>query len=288
MYLVTGATGALGTAVIDFLLQKTAPSNIAALVRNPEKAADLRAKGVDIRTGDYDDQALLEKAFHGVDKLYFVSGSDVMSRAVQHQKVVDAAKAAGVKHIVYSSFDRKTEDGSSPISFVADSHLKTEQWIRQSGIPYTLMLHGLYADLLPMFLGEKVLETGVVYQPAGEGKTAFTLRSDMAEAGAQVLTSDGHAGKSYRIVAQEAWSYADIAKMLSELTGRDVRHVSPTVEEFIDALTGAGVPAELAGFFATFAKAIEAGEFENTHSDLEKLIGRKPTTVRAFLGQVYG
>lgn len=288
MILVTGATGALGTAVIDFLLQKTAPNNIAALVRNPEKAVDLRAKGVEIRTGDYNDQASLEKAFQGVDKLYFVSGSDVMTRLQQHQNVVNAAKTAGVKHLVYSSFDRKTDNGSSPIAIVADSHLKTEQWIRESGIPYTFMLHGLYADLLPMFLGEKVLETGVVYQPTGVGKTAFTLRSDMAEAGAEVLTSEGHAGKSYNIVAEEAHSYADIADLLSELTGKQIRHVSPTVDEFIGVLTAAGVPAEHAGFFAAFAQAIEAGEFENTGSDLQKLIGRKPTAVRAFLRQVYG
>lgn len=288
MILVTGATGALGAAVIDFLLKKTAPSNIAALVRNPEKAADLRTKGIEIRTGDYDDPNSLVEAFQGVDKLYFVSGSDVQKRSAQHKNVVDAAKLAGVGHIVYSSFDRKTEDGSSPIAFVADSHLKTEAWIKASGIPHTLMLHGLYADMLPVFLGEKLLETGVIFQPSGEGKAAFTLRSDMAEAGAVVLTSDGHSGKSYRIVADEAFSYAEIAEILTEITGKPIRHVSPSAEEFVQVLTQSGVPTEYAGFFAAFAVAIAANEFENTQSDLAGLLGRKPTTVRAFLGQVYG
>jgi NAD(P)H dehydrogenase (quinone) len=111
MILVTGATGGLGSATIDFLLEKTAPANIAALVRNPEKAADLRAKGIEIRVGDYNDTASLVAAFTGVDKLYFVSGSDVATRTAQHQNVVQAAQQAGVGHIVYSSFDRKTEDG---------------------------------------------------------------------------------------------------------------------------------------------------------------------------------
>jgi NAD(P)H dehydrogenase (quinone) len=288
MILVTGATGGLGSATIDFLLEKTAPANIAALVRNPEKAADLRAKGIEIRVGDYNDTASLVAAFTGVDKLYFVSGSDVATRTAQHQNVVQAAQQAGVGHIVYSSFDRKTEDGTSPIAFVADSHLKTEQWIRESGIPYTVMQHGLYTDLLPMFLGEQVLETGVVYQPSGNGKAAFTLRSDMAKAGAEVLTTEGHAGKVYKIVADEAVSYADVAAYLSEITGKSIQHVSPTADEYVQTLTGAGVPADYAGFFAAFALGIAAGEFENTQSDLAQLIGQQPTSVRAFLAQVYG
>jgi NAD(P)H dehydrogenase (quinone) len=288
MILVTGATGGLGAATIDFLLQTTAPSNLAVLVRNPEKVADLQAKGVEVRTGDYNDYDTLVKAFQGVEKLYFVSGSDVATRAAQHQNVVNAAKAAGVGHVVYTSFDRKTEDGSSPIAFVADSHLKTEQWLRESGLHYTLMQHGLYTDLLPMFLGEKVLENGVIYQPAGEGKAAFTLRKDMAEAAAKVLTTAGHENKTYLILAEEALSYSDIAQQLGEVTGKNVVHVSPTPDEYVQTLTGAGVPAEFAGFFAAFAQGIAVGEFERTGSDLAQLIGRKPTSVKAYLQGVYG
>lgn len=287
MILVTGATGALGTATIDFLLKKTSPDNIAALVRDPEKATALKEKGIEIRVGNYDDPASLEAAFRGVDALYFVSGSDIASRATQHQNVINAAKSAGVKHLVYSSFDRSTEDGSSPIAFVADAHLKTEQWIRESGIPYTLMQHGLYADMLPMFLGDKVIETGVVYQPTDNGKAAFTLRNDMAEAAAAVLTSKGHDGKTYRIVADEALSYGDVAAQISDLTGKNIRHVSPSTEEYVQTLIGAGVPADYAGFFAAFASAIKAGEFSNTDSDIEQLIGRKPTDVKSFLKTAY-
>lgn len=287
MILITGATGALGSATIDFLLKKTTSDQIAALVRDPEKATNLRAKGIEIRVGDYNNPASLEAAFRGVDKLLFVSSNDLTNRAVQHQNVVNAAKSVGVGHVVYTSFDRKTEDGSSPVALVADSHLKAEQWLRESGIPYTFMLNGLYADLLPMFLGEKVLETGVVFQPSGSGKAAFTLRNDMAEVAAELLTTEGHAGKSYRIVAEEALSYADIAALLAAQTGKDVQHVSPTVDAYIQTLVGAGVPEGLASFFATFSKAIEVGEFDRTDSDIEQLIGRKPTTVRAFLASVY-
>jgi len=127
----------------------------------------------------------------------------------------------------------------------------------------------------------------VVYQPSGNGKAAFTLRSDMAKAGAEVLTTEGHAGKTYKIVADEAVSYADVAAILSEITGKSVQHVSPTADEYVQTLTGAGVPADFAGFFAAFALAIAAGEFENTQSDLAQLIGQKPTSVRDFLGKVY-
>lgn len=287
MILITGATGALGSATIDFLLKKTTPDQIVALVRDPEKAANLHAKGVAIRVGDYNNPASLEAAFQGVDQLLFVSSNDLNNRAAQHQNVVNAAKSAGVGRVVYTSFDRKTEDGSSPVAFVADSHLKAEQWLRESGIPYTIMLNGLYTDLLPMFLGETVLETGVIYQPSGAGKAAFALRNDMAEVAAELLTTEGHAGKSYRIVAEEALSYADIAALLSEQTGKNIRHISPTAEAYIQTLAGAGVPEGQAGFFAAFAQAIEAGEFEQTDSDIEQLLGRKPTSVRAFLASVY-
>ncbi len=287
MILVTGATGHLGSQTIDFLLKKTAPANLAALVRNPEKAAALREKGVEIRIGNYDDYASLVKAFQGIDKLYFVSGSDIAARSAQQQNVVNAAKEAGVKHVVYTSFQRKTEDGTSPIAFVADVHLKTEQWLKASGIPYTIMKHGLYADMLPMFMGEKVIEQGLIYQPAGDGKAAFTLRKDMAEVGAVVLTSNGHENKEYNIVGNKAWSYTEIAELLTEITGKTIRYVSPSIEEFINTLTAVGVPEEYAGFFAAFAKSIEAGEFEDTSSDFERLVGRKPAQLPDFLRTVY-
>lgn len=287
MILVTGATGHFGKAAIQFLLKKgVAPNDIAALVRDEDKAADLKMQGVVIRKGDYDNYDSLVAAFKGVNKLLFVSGSDIGKRGPQQLSVVTAAKEAGVKYVLYTSFERVNESGTSPIEFVAASHLATEKAIKASGIPYTIFRNNLYADLIPVFLGEKVLETGA-YWPSGETKTAFVLREDMAEAAANVLTSEGHEGKDYYISGNENISFAEIAAIISEASGKKVPFISPGQEEYKAALTGAGVPAEYVNLFAGFAEAIRQGEFINEKSDLEKLLGHKPASVVEFLKQTY-
>ncbi len=286
--LVTGATGGLGSAVVNALLAKTEASNIAVLVRDAAKVEALKEKGVSILVGDYSDFDSLVAAFQGIDKLYFVSGNDIHNRIPQQENVVKAAVAAGVKHVVYTSFQRKNETATSPIAFVAEGHLKTEEWLKASGLTYTILKHGLYTDLLPMFVGEQVLETGVIYQPAGDGKTAFALRTDMAEAGANVLTSEGHENKIYDITGAKTYSYQDIANIISEITGKQIVYVSPSVEEFTKTLTEVGVPAEYIGLFAGFSGAIKEGEFDEVSSDLSDLLGRTPVDAETFLQGVYG
>jgi NAD(P)H dehydrogenase (quinone) len=287
MILITGATGHFGKLTIDFLLKKgVKASEIAALVRDEAKAAGLKEKGIKITKGDYDHYDALVNAFKGVDKLLFVSGNDVAKRIPQHENVVNAAKEAGVQHIVYTSFSRKKEDGSSAISFVAASHIKTEQLIKASGIPYTIFRNGIYSDVLPMFLGEKVLETGV-YFPAGGGKASFTARQDMAEAAAVILTEKGHENKEYELVNEEVYSLQDVANELSKISGKAVSYTSPDVKTYTETLAQAGVPAEYTGFFAAFAQAIEQGEFETSETHLTGLLGRKPTTLAQFLSQTY-
>ena len=285
--LITGATGQLGKEVADALLKTVDPSAIAVLARDASKAADLKARGVEIRIGDYSDYTSLVNAFKGIDKLYFVSGSDIPSRVEQHRNVVKAAKEAGVKHVVYTSFQRKNETASSPIAMVAEGHLAAEEALKASGLTYTILKHGLYMDMLPVFMGDKVLESGLIYQPAGEGKTAYVTRRDFAEAGAAVLTGTGHENKVYEAYASKTYSYQDIARILSSLTGKEIAYVSPGTEEFIQTLTGAGVPMEFAGMFAGFAEAIKQGEFEDTSHFLEDVLGRKLTTAEEYLKQVY-
>ena len=288
MILVTGATGPLGNAVVHFLVKKVAPSSIAVLVRDTSKAADLEALGVDVRQGDYDDPASLVKAFQGVDKLYFVSGTDIVKRGVQHVNVINAAKAAGVKHVVYTSFQRKNETETSPIAIVAKAHIDTEKALKASGLAYTIMKHNVYMDMLPMFVGEKVLETGTIFLPAGEGKAAYATRLDMAEAGAQVLAGEGHENKTYEISNTESVSYGEIASVLSELSGKEIQYISPSQEDFKAELAKLGVPEMYIGVNAGFAEAIRQGEFDFPSTDLEKLLGRKPTSLKAFLKEAYG
>ncbi len=288
MILVTGATGNFGKSAIDFLLKKGISStNIVALVRDEEKATDLKSKGVALRIGDYDNYNSLLNAFIGIEKLLFVSGSDVFNREAQHQNVVKAAKASGVKHIVYTSFQGKNETESSPLWLVAQSHLLTETWLKESGMDYTILKNTLYMDFVPAFLGDKVLETGIIYLPAGNGKVGAVLRSEMAEATANILTSSHHAGKTYRFTNQEAFSYQEIAQQLSEITGKTINYISPTAEEYAQTLTGYGVPADFIGLFSSFAVAQANGELEMVGSDLSQILGRKLTSVKTFLNQVY-
>jgi len=287
MILVTGATGHFGKASIDFLLQKGInPNQISALARTAEKAADLKAKGIDVRIGDYENPASLVAAFTGVDKLLLVSSSDIPNRMKQHENAVNAAKQAGVKHIIYTSFVRKNETETSPIAFLAKQHIETEKLIKASGIPYTLMLNGLYADVLPDFLGGKVLETGV-FLPAGKGTAALTARLDMAEAAANILTTEGHNNKEYVITTNENNSLQDVADILSGIADSEVKYLNPSKHVYIETATKAGLPAEYAGMFASFSEAIEQGEFATDHSDLEKLLGRKPTSLKEYLKSVY-
>lgn len=288
MILITGANGAFGTAAIDFLLKKLPVDQIAALVRSEEKGAELKAKGVEIRIGDYDDVSSLINAFEGVDKLLFVSGSDLANRSQQHLNVVEAAKTAKVGHVVYTSFMRRNESETSPIAFVAKSHLEAEEALKSSGLNYTLLKNGLYMDMLPIFLGEQVIDSGVIFQPAGDGKAAFVLRNDLAEATVNVLTSEGHEGKSYDLPGATAISYNEVAADLTKLAGKDINYVSPTQEVFHAELSKIGVPEMYINLFGAFAEAIHQGEFSGTGGDLPKLLGRQPLSTSDYLKQVYG
>lgn len=286
--LVTGATGHFGKAAIDALLKKGIDAkSIYALVRDEAKAADLKSKGINIKTGTYDDYKSLVSAFKGIDKLLFVSGSEVEKRVPQHENVVKAAKEAGVKHVVYTSFVSNNETSTSAIYMVADSHLKTEAWLKESGLAYTFMKNSLYLDFIPVFIGDKIFETGMIYYPGGEGKGAYVLRNEMAEIAANILTSDGHEGKSYKITGNKTYSYNDVAKIISKASGKTVNYIAPGPEEFVKTMKGFGLPDGLVTVVTAFATATANGEFEIVDTAAEKLLGRTPTSVEAFLTEYY-
>ena len=288
MILITGATGHFGKATIQQLLNKgVAAANITALVRDEAKAEPLKEKNINIAVGDYDDYPSLVKAFTGVDKLLLISGNDLEKRATQQLNAVRAAREAGVKFIVYTSFERKNESDASPIAMLAKSHIATEQAIKESGIPYSILRNGLYADVLPMFLGAEVLEKGIFF-PAGEGKVAFATREEMAEAAANILlTGNGHAGTEYTIANNTNYSFTDIAGLLTDLTGKKVAYSNPEANVYADALLAAGVPAVAVSLFGGFAEAVKQGEFDSKRSDLEFLLGRKPAPLIEYLRSTY-
>ncbi|HEY4208581.1 MAG TPA: SDR family oxidoreductase [Puia sp.] len=287
MILVTGATGPLGSAIVSSLLKTTPASSIAVLVRDAAKVKDLAARGVEIRVGEYDKYDSLIKAFTGIDQLLFVSGNDVVNRSAQQANVVAAAKQAGVRQVVYTSFQRKNETASSPIAFVAKAHLETEEALKASGMTYTILNHNIYADMIPIFIGGKVLEAGTIFLPAGNGKVAYALRTDMAEAAANILSGKGHENKTYEITGSAALSYGEIAEIISEVSGKKISYVSPTQEVFREEMTKAGVPDHYIGLFAGFSEAARQKEFDHVDPMLEKLLGRRPVSVREYLKGIY-
>lgn len=285
--LVTGATGHFGKAAIGFLLQKGIPSgSITALVRNEEKAKDLKSQGITLKIGDYDDYDSLLKAFKDVDKLLFVSATDINNRGKQHQNVVKAAQKAGVAHIFYTSFVRKNETTTSPLAVLAKAHMDTEAAIKASGMKYTIFRNNLYMDVLPLFMGEKVLETGI-FLPAGETGAAYVTRKDMAEAAANAIATEGHENVDYEISNTENYTFQDVADILSRITQKNITYTSPDQKTFTSVLADAGVPSEGIDLTAGFAEAIKQGEFTSSKTDLTDLLGRKPMTLEAFLKESY-
>lgn len=286
MILITGATGHLGKATIESLLEKGIPANqITALVRNASKATDLSEKGVQIKIGDYKNYDALKEALKGVDKLLLVSSSDLDDRLTQHKNVINAAKENDVKHIAYTGIDIKSFEGTA-IPHVSQIHIDTANYLKEVGIAYTLLNDTLYADLIPLFAGEQVLETGIFF-PAGQGKTPFVARTEMAEAAAVVLTTPGHENQEYAITAETAYSFDEIAEMISEIAGKEVKYHRPDVDTYVKQLVQLGVPKESASFFAGFGEAIANDEFDTNRSDLAKLLGRKPLELKEYLKSVY-
>ena len=189
--------------------------------------------------------------------------------------------------MIYTSFIRENETENSPISFVSEAHLKTENWLKNSGMKYTILKHTIYADLIPMFLGEQLVETGVAYLPAGEGRNSFVTRNDMAKVGAKILTTKGHVNKEYNITNEENISINEIVTEIAKITGKSIQYISPTQKEYIQTLTQAGVPSEFITMFSGFAEAFEQEEFIKTGTTIQTLTGKKPTSVKQFLKQTY-
>jgi NAD(P)H dehydrogenase (quinone) len=293
MILITGATGGLGAEVAKFLKEKNTKEPMAVMARNHEheKIKQLAADGFEVRIADYNDPTSLLKAFRGVSLLYFISGNDFQHRAQQHKNVVEAARQAAIGHIFYTSVSLNGLSESSPLFPAMNDHLLTEQWIKESGLKYTLLRHNLYAEVIPMFLGtkENLLASKSVFLPAGEGKTAFVPRSELAEAGANaLLNASACVNGAYEMNGSECVTFGQIAEMLSDITGQSIGYISPAPEVFVPAMQEFGVPAEYIGMMVAFGAGIAEGAFYGAGKDLEMLLGRPSLSVKSFLQPVYG
>ncbi|AUV02891.1 SDR family oxidoreductase [Phytobacter ursingii] len=272
MIAVTGATGQLGALAVEALLKTVNASEIVAIVRNPAKADALAQKGVVVRQADYGDQAALTAALTGVEKLLLVSSSEVGQRAAQHRNVINAAKAAGVKFIAYTSL---LHADKSPLGLHVE-HVETENMLADSGIPYALLRNGWYTENY-LASAPAALAHGVFIGAAGEGKIASATRADYAAAAARVISTDGHAGKVYELAGDNAWTLSELAAELSKQSGKPVVYQNMSEAEFAGALKGVGLPEVFANLLAdSDIGASKGGLFDDSHT-LSKLIGR-PTT----------
>ncbi|OCB78313.1 NAD(P)-dependent oxidoreductase [Flavobacterium piscis] len=286
--LITGATGNLGGLIVALLLQKTKAENIAVMLRNDKHAEKYSNMGVDIRIGDYDNQASMTQAFKGVDKLYFISSPDLEARLVQHKNVVEAAKEAKVGHIIYTSFSRKDQSAGHPLFTLAQGHLITEEAIIESAIPYTILLNNYYMEVIPLFAGENILSSKTIYFPALDGKSGFVARKDIAELSVEILVTEGHENKFYEVSGEKAYSFEEVAELISVSSGININYVSPMEEDFKKALKDFGVPDYAIELSVLSAKAIVEGEFEKTSDIFHNIMGKKATSLSEFISEKYG
>ncbi|AUI52071.1 SDR family oxidoreductase [Arthrobacter crystallopoietes] len=271
-YAVTGATGELGALVIDALLEREIEAAaIVAVVRNTAKAAGLQERGVTVREGDYDKPETLASALAGVDTLMFISGSEVGQRVRQHGNVVEAARAAGVQRIAYTSVLRADTSDLA----LAPEHKATEALIRESGIPFTLLRNGWYIENYTGQLGQ-YLQAGAVIGAAGDARIAAATRADFAEAAAVVLTGEGHENAVYEL-GGTPFAMVEFASAVSEVTSRSIGYRNVTLDEYKQGLLAAGLDEGMAGFLAALEANTAAGDLDTESEDLAKLIGRPST-----------
>ncbi len=278
MIVVTGATGQLGRLVIQALLRTVAPAQIVAAVRQPARAADLAALGVQVRQADYTQPASLDAAFEGATKLLLVSSSEIGQRLAQHRNVIDAAKRAGVSLLAYTSL---LHADRSPLGLAAE-HVATEALIKASGLPAVLLRNAWYTENYLASV-QPALQHGAFIGSAGEGRIASAARADYAEAAAAVLTRDGQSGKVYELAGDSAYTLAEFAAELSRASAKTVPYVNLPEAEYRKALIGAGLPEPVAALLAdSDAGAAKGGLFDDG-KQLSGLIGRATTPLATLM-----
>ena len=279
MIIVTGATGALNGSTVDHLLERMPASEIAVAVRDVAKAQPLAERGVQVRRGDYADPATLRTAFDGADQLLLVSSSDPAADAVSlHRNAIEAAVAAGVGRILYTSHQGAAH--GNPFGPGRD-HAVTEDLLAESGIAWTSLRNGFYAHTLTLMTGPW-RETGVMAVPA-DGPVSWTAREDVAEAAALILASDGAFDGPTTLTAADAPTFQDLATFASELTGRTVELAVLDEDEWVAQQVAAGRPEGAVHFLLGMYQAAAGGFFAGVDPLLGRLLGREPVTAREVL-----
>ncbi|MFP3122033.1 SDR family oxidoreductase [Ectobacillus funiculus] len=279
--LVTGATGKLGTKIVETLLKTVPASQIAVSVRNPEKAEGLRARGVEVRQGDFDRPETLDSAFAGIDRLLLISADgDNETRVRQHTDAVAAAERAGVKFIAYTS----VANASESTIFLVPPHVAAEEAILKTGIPYSFLRNNWYLENEISSI-QGVLAGAPWVTSAGSGKVGWALQQEYAEAAAAVLAGNGHENTVYEL-SGKLMTQEELAAALGTVLGKEVPVQQVEDAAYADIMKGAGVPEFVIPFLVEIQKGIREGALEIESNDFEKLLGRPVTPISEALTQI--
>jgi NAD(P)H dehydrogenase (quinone) len=271
---IAGASGNLGRKTADILLERIDPAEIVLVTRDPDRLAAYARRGVEVRSGDFDRPEGLPAAFAGVERLLLISASDVGRRIPQHLAAVEGARAAGVGHVVYTSIANPTE--TNPAAVVVE-HRATEAGIEASGLAWTFLRDGIYAEVeVGAVLG--ALGSGRLVHNHGAGASAFVARDDVAAVAAAVLTTDGHASRAYEVTGPARLTADDLAAVASQVSGRTIEAVAVDDATYTAGLVEhAGLPEPVAASYATFGQAIREGHLAGLTDLVERLTGRPAT-----------
>ena len=278
--IVTGASGHLGRLVAEDLVERIPPADIVLVTRHPEALRDMTDRGVTVRYGDFDEPDSLSAAFAGGERMLLTSTLAIGRRVAQHRAAIEAASAAGVRHVVYTSFPNPGP--SHPVGPIATEHGETEEILRESGLDWTVLRNATYAEL-QVIPGSLAVAGGKLYTNAGDGLLVPVSRDDCAAAAAAVLTTDGHTGMTYDITGGEALSQRQLAELLSEISGRHVELVEIGDKMLTWGLTRNGAPKPVARAIVAFGKAVREGYYDVVDPALSRLTGRTPRTLRDVL-----
>lgn len=290
--LITGASGQYGRSATDKLIALGLARELVLLTRKPEKLADRAALGCQVRYGDFDDPPSLAAAMRGVDRMLLISGTRVGKRVAQHQTAVDAAAAAGVKHIVYTSVVGITPE--NPAIVIRD-HGPTEEMVKASGRGWTMLRDQHYADAMIVNMGPNYIRAGQWLTSTAGGREALVWREDCVDSAVAVLTGAGHEGKTYNITGPELLNFGDITKLLTEISGHEVKLVETDDAGMYAMFDAMGIPREpvddqiISGVpwnsndMVSFEAAIRGGHFAVISNDVELLTGHKARSVRQLI-----
>lgn len=280
MIALTGATGHLGRLVISQLLQKVPAADIVAVVRDAAKATDLAASGIAVRAAAYTDPTALVRAFTGVDRLLLISSSEIGQRTAQHRNVIEAAKQAQVKLLIYTSL---LHADTSPLS-LAQEHRETEALIKSSGVPFIILRDGWYVENYTVSIPAAIAH-GAFIGSAGTGRISWAARADYAAAAVAALTGRAQAGQTYELAGDTACTLADLAAEISRQTGKTIPYQDLPETAFRDILLKVGLPAPLAAGLAAWDIDASRGALLDESRTLSRLIGRPTTPLAESVGQ---